>query len=1037
MGGPSDSREYAREGGATTGRGLHALIGALGKTSEGLDKNLSSSAATNSGGNVTNQTYGSNSGYSGSSGASGSAMNSIASSLKNVNIATKNSNNNNNNSNLNNFSNSKDDFNNNSNFGNISSSGNSGVNQKQKSQHEANIGLLRSTAREVIQGHEHNERTSSTCSPNHDEASDEDEGNVDDYVSDEENLEDDENVNNSPAVAKTHGVAQTSAGKDLASASRNPARFNKRRDTSDGLEADLARELVTAVSAGDRVTIGELLERGVPADACMSPSKSAWSLLHVACTEGRGDPEIVKLLLEFGADANATTTEGLAPLHFCAMESHFECAKVLLDFGADPNKLDSEGLNPLLRACMARQVQPELAELLIQRGTNVEYADPEGWTALHMAARYSLDRIAGLILSSGASVDCAIPSNKWSPLMLCCTEGAGSRSILEMLIKAGANVENRSAVDITALHIACYNNYPELVGLLLDAGADTSVCDKHGRSVLHKACLATQPSLASARLLVERGVNVRARDNQGQTPLHYAAAAGSEPFCKMLLMRDSSRGRSREVLVDMEDADGRTALLTVCSARVDAPSVVRLLLSYGAEPGHMDNAKCSALNLAVEAGNVGAAQMLLEQAPCDVNHPDEECRTPLHMAFAGLKNFDPAMVSLLLDHDADPDRQDDAGNTCLHYCAQADLYEAAQLFIDSASPAIDLLDDVGRTPFLTACAAGSLKTAQLLLKADSSALTNVDIEGHSALRLAALGAHAKVVAFLLQQFRRGAPVFKDTVQTLVDACSLESPSIALQLLDAGAPSLGSLDGTQRCSPLLASIRSGHHILVQRLRMTSTPQQTNLSQNCPKGHSLQPFAGDDTYTCDFCCVTASDDLRSTFRSCRTCKVAFDVCGDCRASAGANDIDPIKFARRIKASGEIIDTLLSVRSSRTEVPPPPTSAPPATSSTPSSTSVSSASPASQVRQTHQVENQEHEAPSGHTKKRASILSRLTCNVISRPGSRSSRDHSGEDGAPRRSLSSIARQQEQQFQQSGNSAASGSAGAKSDRRRRLPFF
>ncbi|GBG34463.1 Ankyrin repeat domain-containing protein 50 [Hondaea fermentalgiana] len=448
-----------------------------------------------------------------------------------------------------------------------------------------------------------------------------------------------------------HGGAPVD--KDLVRSARDAARF-KRRETSDGVEADLTRELVTAVSGGDVVTVRELLERGVPADACLSPSKSAWSLLHVSCTEGRGDKRVVELLLDFGADPNATTTDGMAPLHFCAMESHIECARVLLDGGADPNKLDSEGLNPLLRACMARKVQFELADLLIKRGTRVDYADPEGWTALHMAARYSLDRVAALVLSSGAPVDMVIPSNQWTPLMLCCTEGAGSRSILEMLIKAGASVENRSDVSITALHIACYNNYPELVGLLLDAGADTSVRDKHGRSVLHKACLAAQPSLASARILVERGVDARARDNQGQTPLHYAAIAGSEPFCKLLLMRDSSRGRNtKQVLVDMEDEKGRTPLLAVCEGPLDAPSVVRLLLSYGADATHTDNSESSALNLAVRAGNLGAVQMLLEQAPYDINHPDEDCRTPLHLALAGQSEFDPSLFTLLLEHDAD------------------------------------------------------------------------------------------------------------------------------------------------------------------------------------------------------------------------------------------------------------------------------------------------------------------------------------------------------------------------------------------------
>ena len=67
--------------------------------------------------------------------------------------------------------------------------------------------------------------------------------------------------------------------------------------------------------------------------------------LHVAAVKGH--TEVVKLLLEAGADKNAATDPGMTPLHLSVENSCTEVVKLLLAAGADQNLADCRGNTPM------------------------------------------------------------------------------------------------------------------------------------------------------------------------------------------------------------------------------------------------------------------------------------------------------------------------------------------------------------------------------------------------------------------------------------------------------------------------------------------------------------------------------------------------------------------------------------------------------------------------------------------------------------------------------------------------------------------
>jgi|SRR5579871_2478360 len=119
--------------------------------------------------------------------------------------------------------------------------------------------------------------------------------------------------------------------------------------------------------------IPTLLSHG--ADAKASPD--GIPLLYVAADEHL--PHTVRLLLEHGADPNTLTSYGEAPLQVADADS----AILLLNYGADVNATDPGGFSPLIEAC--RRNDLDLARVLVLHGANVNARDIKGSTVLYWA----------------------------------------------------------------------------------------------------------------------------------------------------------------------------------------------------------------------------------------------------------------------------------------------------------------------------------------------------------------------------------------------------------------------------------------------------------------------------------------------------------------------------------------------------------------------------------------------------------------------------------------------------------------------------
>lgn len=108
------------------------------------------------------------------------------------------------------------------------------------------------------------------------------------------------------------------------------------------------------------------------------------------------DPNLLKMLIEKGADINARSIEDITPLHWACEENHREIAKLLIENKADVNIADFYGFTPLHVACESGHFR--IARLLIENGANINVCNSDGFTSLHMAYAHSHIELAKYLI---------------------------------------------------------------------------------------------------------------------------------------------------------------------------------------------------------------------------------------------------------------------------------------------------------------------------------------------------------------------------------------------------------------------------------------------------------------------------------------------------------------------------------------------------------------------------------------------------------------------------------------------------------------
>ena len=325
------------------------------------------------------------------------------------------------------------------------------------------------------------------------------------------------------------------------------------------------RPLHTAAeSAHDPATITVLLEAGA---ALHGRNEEDYTPLHHAAE--KGTPAIVRTLLEAGARVDMRASgHGVdarwdwTPLHLAARNNpDEEVVRVLLEAGADANARAYYGQTPLILA--AGNANPAVTTLLLEAGADVNAREWMGRTALHAAASSNESlAVIDLLLEADAELQAAGSRAEGymrigyrlggvTPLQAAAASNRNP-AVVAALVRAGADMDTGRPLGVAAVPIKRVGRFRAEIGIM-------NITDAGQMSPLHLAAT-RNPNRAIIEVLVALGADLELRGRDGRTALHMAARSNGHAFLALLALGADDTAVDDEGLTPWDHAKDNEAL---------------------------------------------------------------------------------------------------------------------------------------------------------------------------------------------------------------------------------------------------------------------------------------------------------------------------------------------------------------------------------------------------------------------------------------------------------------------------------------------
>lgn len=303
------------------------------------------------------------------------------------------------------------------------------------------------------------------------------------------------------------------------------------------------------------------------------------------------DHELVRALLDAGAQADITNNYGSSPITEAVKLGDVELVTMLLDAGADPDSVNQDNQTALMLATFIGSL--EIAEKLIAKGADVNAIETfRGQTALMWAASENHPAIAELLIANNADFSVHAVHDDWPRQMtsepraqfrptggltaLLYATRSGCYRCAVAMVEAGADINQPNPDGITPLINALDNKRFDIAMYLIDQGAKVNTWDMSGRTPIFVA--------VDMNSFVPRSFFGTARPSAFSEPLEFNAMdlvkrlieMGVDSNHQLTRMRPNAPGRGRFADYMMRGGTGPLMIAAIASDSETAKVLLKM-----------------------------------------------------------------------------------------------------------------------------------------------------------------------------------------------------------------------------------------------------------------------------------------------------------------------------------------------------------------------------------------------------------------------------------------------------------------------------
>ena len=562
------------------------------------------------------------------------------------------------------------------------------------------------------------------------------------------------------------------------------------------------------------------------------------------------------------SDTSMKDEDGATALYLAAANGHTLCVNSLLRANVAIEARSAYGLTPLHAAILGQHADAAINLLTAGASYSSEIdLDGTSWPPLPQAALMGDLKLVEILINAGADVNQANSVGKTSLLIAAWN---GHDSLIEFLLAAGASVEGmtRDNVGYTALMACCARGSLEILQLLLDAGAVLDARNRYGAQAIHFA--SEEGHGSTIRELCRRGANPDAPTIRPRVQAVSERVLGSDYEDDSLKISSSDedddflfifaplhlaalRNRTDAIAAPLENGamvdvrnDDQSTPLTIAAVFNDL-TVVEQLLNHGCEINAHDRLGYTALHYSVENGQSSMCSRLLSGG-ADVSVVCDEGWLPIHLA---VLNGNSEIVSQLLLAGSPVNQLLPDGVTALLLAADHGHYEIVEILLDKgASTSLEICHPEHVTPLWAASRGGYENVVRHLITAGADLEARRDEDDATSLHLATPKNYPKVVEILVKAGANISARTKDGDSAL-HLAALEGNELIVRTLSKPGPTITRGNRFEN-SPLHVASRKGNFETVKILLASGRmlPPRTSATRH----HCILPQSRDIFRSC---------------------------------------------------------------------------------------------------------------------------------------------------------------------------------------------